>query len=53
MKFYIFDNNILITGANLSEEYFTTRQDRYYYIKDSPELANYLFDLMGIFISNG
>ena len=25
MKFYIFDNNVLITGANLSEEYFTTR----------------------------
>ena len=25
MKFYIFDDNVLITGANLSEDYFTQR----------------------------
>jgi CDP-diacylglycerol--glycerol-3-phosphate 3-phosphatidyltransferase len=28
-KFLIFDNEIILTGANLSEEYFMTRQDRY------------------------
>ena len=29
MKLNVFDNNVLITGANLSEDYFTDRQDRY------------------------
>lgn len=28
IKAHVFDNNILITGANLSEDYFTNRQDR-------------------------
>ena len=31
MKLYIFDNDVMISGANLSESYFTTRIDRYYY----------------------
>jgi len=47
MKFYVFDNDIIITGANLSEDYFTTRQDRYYVVKNAPDLANYLMDLLG------
>ena len=29
MKANVFDNNVLLTGANLSEDYFTDRQDRY------------------------
>jgi CDP-diacylglycerol--glycerol-3-phosphate 3-phosphatidyltransferase len=49
MKFYIFDNDVIITGANLSEDYFTTRQDRYFIIKNAPELANYICDLLGIY----
>lgn len=28
MKAHVFDNNVMITGANLSEDYFTDRQDR-------------------------
>ena len=28
MKAHVFDNNLLVTGANLSEDYFTDRQDR-------------------------
>ena len=28
IKAHVFDNNVLITGANLSEDYFTDRQDR-------------------------
>ena len=28
MKAHVFDNNVLITGANLSEDYFSDRQDR-------------------------
>ncbi len=41
-KIYIFDNSVLISGANLSEEYFVSRKDRYLLINDEPELANYL-----------
>ena len=41
-KIIISDNDILITGANLSKSYFTNRKDRYYYISNSNSLANYL-----------
>lgn len=34
MKLYIFDNTLIISGANLSNDYFTNRQDRYFIIKD-------------------
>ncbi|KAG5889305.1 hypothetical protein JTB14_031951 [Gonioctena quinquepunctata] len=34
MKLYIFDDTLIISGANLSNDYFTNRQDRYYKIKD-------------------
>lgn len=30
MKLYGFDNEILLSGANLSSDYFTNRQDRYH-----------------------
>ncbi|EGV66827.1 hypothetical protein CANTEDRAFT_91743 [Yamadazyma tenuis ATCC 10573] len=30
MKLYGFDDEIMLSGANLSEDYFTDRQDRYY-----------------------
>ena len=32
IKAHVFDNNVMITGANLSEDYFTNRQDRWYII---------------------
>ncbi|CAH1135983.1 unnamed protein product [Ceutorhynchus assimilis] len=34
MKLYIFDDTLIISGANLSNDYFTNRQDRYFLIKD-------------------
>ncbi|CAH1971801.1 unnamed protein product [Acanthoscelides obtectus] len=34
MKLYIFDDTLIISGANLSNDYFTNRQDRYIVIKD-------------------
>lgn len=34
MKLYIFDDYLIISGANLSNDYFTNRQDRYFEIKD-------------------
>lgn len=34
MKLYLFDNTVIISGANLSNDYFTNRQDRYIMIED-------------------
>jgi len=41
MKLYLFDDTILISGANLSDSYFTNRQDRYILIENSPLLADF------------
>lgn len=46
MKFYGFDNDkIILTGANLSDDYFTNRQDRYWYFQNS-KLNSYYFQIM-------
>lgn len=34
MKIYLFDDSVMISGANLSNDYFTNRQDRYILIED-------------------
>uniref|UniRef100_A0A1B0BYK2 CDP-diacylglycerol--glycerol-3-phosphate 3-phosphatidyltransferase n=1 Tax=Glossina palpalis gambiensis TaxID=67801 RepID=A0A1B0BYK2_9MUSC len=34
MKTYLFDDAVFISGANLSNDYFTNRQDRYILIED-------------------
>lgn len=46
MKIYIFDDCLIISGANLSHDYFTNRQDRYVVIEDCPELANFYSNLI-------
>ena len=45
-KVFVFDNDVCISGANLSSDYFTQRQDRYILIKDAPKLANYFEGLI-------
>lgn len=44
MKLYGFDNEIILSGANLSQDYFTNRQDRYYLFK-SKALTDYYFEI--------
>lgn len=44
MKLYGFDDEILLSGANLSEDYFTDRQDRYYLFSDK-RLTDYYFGI--------
>ncbi|KAL6451485.1 PGS1 CDP-diacylglycerol--glycerol-3-phosphate 3-phosphatidyltransferase [Candida maltosa Xu316] len=44
MKLYGFDQEIILSGANLSEDYFTNRQDRYYLFKNKP-LSDYYFKI--------
>lgn len=46
MKVCVFDDDVLITGANLSDQYFTNRQDRYVLIRDCPHLANFFEGLV-------
>lgn len=52
-KFMICDNDVLMTGANLSEEYFVSRKDRYILVKNCPKLADYLEDFMDCFLVSG
>lgn len=50
-KIYIFDDSLIISGANLSQDYFTSRQDRYVVVEDCPKLADY-FEKLTQQISN-
>ncbi|KAJ2453343.1 CDP-diacylglycerol--glycerol-3-phosphate 3-phosphatidyltransferase [Coemansia sp. RSA 2336] len=45
IKAYIFDDKTIISGANLSRDYFTNRQDRYMQI-DSRQFTNYFAELV-------
>ncbi|KAL7625741.1 CDP-diacylglycerol--glycerol-3-phosphate 3-phosphatidyltransferase [Parahypoxylon ruwenzoriense] len=44
MKLYGIDDEIILSGANLSNDYFTNRQDRYH-IFSSSEVTNYFWEL--------
>ncbi|XP_021955385.1 CDP-diacylglycerol--glycerol-3-phosphate 3-phosphatidyltransferase, mitochondrial [Folsomia candida] len=46
MKIYIFDDSIIISGANLSADYFTNRQDRYFMVENCKELADFYDQLI-------
>ncbi|XP_070581080.1 CDP-diacylglycerol--glycerol-3-phosphate 3-phosphatidyltransferase, mitochondrial-like [Ptychodera flava] len=46
MKIYLFDDSLIISGANLSESYFTNRQDRNILLEDCPEIANFFTQLV-------
>ncbi|KAJ2206101.1 CDP-diacylglycerol--glycerol-3-phosphate 3-phosphatidyltransferase [Coemansia sp. RSA 521] len=45
IKAYIFDDDVIISGANLSRDYFTNRQDRYMRISD-PQFSDYFVRLV-------
>lgn len=45
MKVYLFDDSVVISGANLSNDYFTNRQDRYILIEDK-RLADFYAQLI-------
>ncbi|PAV80114.1 hypothetical protein WR25_11859 [Diploscapter pachys] len=48
MKLYIFDDHVLLSGANLSDSYFTNRQDRYILFENSKELADYFSQVVDV-----
>lgn len=41
LKVYLFDDTLILSGANLSDQYFRNRQDRYVVFRDCPHLADY------------
>lgn len=45
MKIYVADHTVIISGANLSNDYFKNRQDRYIMIKDK-NLSDFYFQLI-------
>lgn len=46
MKLYVFDDSLVISGANLSNDYFTNRQDRYVVFDNCPDLADFYHRLI-------
>ena len=48
LKAYVFDDSVLLSGANLSNTYFSTRQDRYYAFRDAPALAAHIRSLVQV-----
>lgn len=46
-KVYVFDDTVVLSGANLSTEYFKKRQDRYVVFEKCQELADYFENLVG------
>lgn len=47
MKVYLADDTIIFSGANLSNDYFTNRQDRYIMIEDK-KLADFYDNLISV-----
>ncbi|KAH7914037.1 hypothetical protein BJ138DRAFT_1080455 [Hygrophoropsis aurantiaca] len=45
-KIYGSDAEVMISGANLNESYFTDRQDRYIHFTTQPNLAEYCFQFL-------
>ena len=45
-KVFVFDDSLIISGANLSSDYFTQRQDRYVVVESCPGLADYFDELI-------
>ncbi|XP_062270024.1 CDP-diacylglycerol--glycerol-3-phosphate 3-phosphatidyltransferase, mitochondrial [Platichthys flesus] len=46
IKVYLFDDSVIISGANLSDSYFTNRQDRYVLLENCREVADFFSDMV-------
>ncbi|CAG9314460.1 unnamed protein product [Blepharisma stoltei] len=49
-KVAVFDDTVFLTGANMSENYFTERQDRYFLFKDHTKFADFCDDTVNSLI---
>ncbi|GAA5923723.1 CDP-diacylglycerol--glycerol-3-phosphate 3-phosphatidyltransferase [Sporobolomyces koalae] len=48
MKIYGTDDDVIMSGANLSRDYFTNRQDRYIEFNQHPPLADFFHSLVNV-----
>ena len=48
MKLYLFDNSLIVSGANLSRDYFCNRQDRYLLLKNHVSICTYFREIIQI-----
>lgn len=48
-KYYAVDDDVVLSGANLAQSYFTNRQDRYMFIGHHPALLSYLSSITRLF----
>eukprot|EP01060_Flectonema_neradi_P017545 TRINITY_DN2440_c0_g2_i1.p1 TRINITY_DN2440_c0_g2~~TRINITY_DN2440_c0_g2_i1.p1 ORF type:complete len:520 (+),score=72.92 TRINITY_DN2440_c0_g2_i1:107-1666(+) len=46
MKATVIDDKVMITGANLNDDYFTNRQDRYMWVRSKP-VSDWVSELLG------
>lgn len=46
MKAYVFDDDAIVSGANLEDNYFVNRVDRYAVFRDLPQLSDYFCGLV-------
>lgn len=51
-KYYMFDNSLLVSGANLGESYFTDRQDRYMCFDNAPHLCSMVDSMLDALHAN-
>lgn len=53
IKAYIIDDSVILSGANLSQEYFTDRQDRYLWIRGGGNgLVDFYAELIDVLSAN-
>ena len=52
MKYYIVDDQSILSGANLSDTYFTNRQDRYVLFKRNNTLVDWLHQLTTVLVTS-
>ena len=52
MKYYIVDDQTILSGANLSDTYFTNRQDRYILFRRNRTLVDWLHQLTHTLVSS-
>eukprot|EP01132_Coremiostelium_polycephalum_P001150 gene1150-1457_t len=46
IKTYVFDNDLLLSGANLSKDYFTNRQDRYAWVHNTESVSTFFDNIV-------
>ena len=46
IKIFVFDDDVVVSGANLSHQYFTDRVDRYFHFRNNKRLADFLNEMV-------